>query len=140
MKSFSNENKRRTFSRLWPGYCLFWLCKRNTTHKIPKTSAVYWVAWFVESGVYRTPIKLQKNESGNCSIWNKFYIKDVYLNKYNIKIVNMSCDLQYVAWFFVNSLGIKNGKQLMKRNSRIIANWVLNRVKNKNVTMLHNSK
>jgi hypothetical protein len=25
--------------------------------------------------------KLQENESGNCSIWNKCYIKDVYLNK-----------------------------------------------------------
>ena len=24
------------------------------------------------------PVKLQKNESGNCSIWNQFYIKDVY--------------------------------------------------------------
>jgi hypothetical protein len=44
--------------------------------------------------VHRTAIKLQENESGNCSIWNKFYIKDVYLNKYNIKIVNMSCDLR----------------------------------------------
>ena len=31
----------------------------------------------------------------------------------------------YVAWYFVNSLGIKNGKQLVKRNTRIIANWVL---------------
>jgi hypothetical protein len=28
--------------------------------------------------LYRTAIKLQKNESGKCSIWNKFYIKDVY--------------------------------------------------------------
>ena len=28
--------------------------------------------------LYRTEIKLQKNESGKCSIWNKFYIKDVY--------------------------------------------------------------
>jgi hypothetical protein len=27
-----------------PGYCLFLLCKRNTTHKIPGTSVVYWVA------------------------------------------------------------------------------------------------
>ena len=54
------------------------LVKRNTMHKIPLTSAVYWVALFVESGVYRTAMKLQKNESGNCSIWNKFYIKDVY--------------------------------------------------------------
>ena len=25
--------------------------------------------------LYRTAIKLQKNESGKCSIWNKFYIK-----------------------------------------------------------------
>jgi hypothetical protein len=40
--------------------------------------------------VYRTAIKLQKNESGNGSIWNQFYIKDVYLNKFNIRIVNMS--------------------------------------------------
>ena len=31
----------------------------------------------------------------------------------------------YVAWYFVNSLRIKNGKQLMKRTTRIIANWVL---------------
>jgi hypothetical protein len=31
-------------------------------HNIPGTSAVYWVASFVESGVYRTAIKLQKNE------------------------------------------------------------------------------
>jgi hypothetical protein len=87
------------------------------------TYKMYWVTWFVESGVHRTAIKLQKNETGNCSIWNKFYSKYVYLNKYNIKIVNMSCD--YVAWYFVNSLGIKNGKQLMKQNTRIIANWVL---------------
>jgi len=28
--------------------------------------------------LYWTAIKLQKNESGKCSIWNKFYIKDVY--------------------------------------------------------------
>ena len=61
-------------------------------HKILGTSAVYWVAWFVESGVYRTVIKLQKNESRNCSIWNKFYIKDIYLNKFNIKIVNWLID------------------------------------------------
>jgi hypothetical protein len=133
MKAFSNEIKSRTFSRLW---CLFWLCMRNTTHKIPGTSAVYWVTCFVESGVYRTAIILQKNESGNCSIWNKFYTKDVYLNKFKIKIV--LCPVIYIAWYFVNSLGIKNGKQLMKRNTRIIANWV--KVKNKNVTMLHNSK
>jgi hypothetical protein len=25
--------------------------------------------------LYRTAIKLQKNESGKCSIWNKFYIR-----------------------------------------------------------------
>jgi len=37
---------------------LFWLCKWNTTHKIPGTSAVYWVTWFVKSGMYRTAIKL----------------------------------------------------------------------------------
>ena len=49
---------------------------------------------FVESGMYRTVIKFQKNESGNCNIWNTFYIKDVYLNKFYIKIVNMSCDLR----------------------------------------------
>jgi hypothetical protein len=52
-ESFFKQIKSRTFSRLWPGYCLFWLCKRNTMHKIPGTSAVYWVTWFVESGVYR---------------------------------------------------------------------------------------
>ena len=62
MKAFPNENKSRTINSLWPGYCLFWLCKQNTTHKIPGTRAVYWVAWFVESGMYRTAIKLQKNE------------------------------------------------------------------------------
>jgi hypothetical protein len=28
--------------------------------------------------LYRTAIKLQKNESRNCNIWNKFYIQDVY--------------------------------------------------------------
>jgi hypothetical protein len=61
MQAFSNEIKSRTFSRLWPGFYLFWLNKRNTTHKIPGTSTVYWVAWFV----YRTTIKLQKNESGH---------------------------------------------------------------------------
>ena len=60
------------FSRLWHN-CLFWLNKRNTTHNIAGTSAVYWFAWIVESGVYRTAIKLQKNVSRNCSIWNKFY-------------------------------------------------------------------
>jgi hypothetical protein len=136
MKAFSNEIKSQTFSRLWRLWCLFWLCMRNTTHKIPGTSAVNWVTWFVESGVYRTAIILQKNESGNYSIWNKFYIKDVYLNKFKRKIV--ICPVIYIAWYFVNSLGIKNGKQLMKQNTRIIANWV--KVKNKNVTMLHNSK
>ena len=47
MKAFSNEIKSQTFYSLWPGYCLFWLCKQNTTHKIPGTSAVYWVTWFV---------------------------------------------------------------------------------------------
>ena len=88
-----NEIKSRTFSSLWPGYCLFWLCKRNTMHKIPGTSSVYWDAWFVESGVY------QRNESGKCSIWNKFYIKDVYWNKLNIKIVNMSCDLRCLIFY-----------------------------------------
>jgi len=31
-------------------------------HNIPETSAVYTVVSFVESGVYRTAIKLQKNE------------------------------------------------------------------------------
>jgi hypothetical protein len=31
----------------------------NTMHKILGTSAVYWVAWFVESGMYRTAIKLK---------------------------------------------------------------------------------
>jgi hypothetical protein len=87
MKAFSNEIKSWTFSSLWPGYCLFWLYKRNTTQKIPGTSAVYWVAWFVESGVYRTAIKLHKNESGKCSILNKCYIKDVYWNRFNVKIV-----------------------------------------------------
>jgi len=58
-ESFSNEIKSRTFSLLYPGYCLFWLCKRKTAHKIPGTSAVYWVAWFVESGVYRNAIKAE---------------------------------------------------------------------------------
>jgi hypothetical protein len=62
MKAFSNEIKCQNFSRLWPGYCLFRLNKQNTMHNIPGTSAVYWVASFVESGVYRTAIKLQKNE------------------------------------------------------------------------------
>jgi hypothetical protein len=37
---------------------------------------------------------------------------------------------KYILWFtlldiFVISLGIKNGKQLMKHNAQIIANWVL---------------
>ena len=40
-KIFFNEIKNQTFTRLWPGYCLFWLCKGNTTHTIPGTSAVY---------------------------------------------------------------------------------------------------
>jgi hypothetical protein len=35
----------------------------NTKHKIPGTSAVHWVALFVESGVYRTAIKLQKTKA-----------------------------------------------------------------------------
>jgi hypothetical protein len=30
MKAFSNEIKSWTFSSLWPGYCLFWLYKRNS--------------------------------------------------------------------------------------------------------------
>ena len=123
MKAFSNEIKSRIFSNLWLGYCLFWLCKWNTMHKIPGTNAVYWVTWFVESGMYRTAIKRQKNEKGNCSIWNKFYIKDVYWNKFKIK--KEKCPVIYIASYFVNSLGIKNGKQLMKWNTRIIANWVL---------------
>jgi hypothetical protein len=68
---------------------LTWKCllfnQRNTMHKILGTSAVYRVAWFVENGtgVYWTVIKLQKNESGNCSIWKKFYIEDVYWNTFD---------------------------------------------------------
>ena len=46
------KNEIKTFSRLWPGFYLFWLTKQNTMHKIPGTSTVYWVAWFV----YRTAI------------------------------------------------------------------------------------
>jgi hypothetical protein len=30
------------------------------------------------------------------------------------------CHVIYFAWYFVNSLEIKNGKQLMKRKTRII--------------------
>jgi hypothetical protein len=70
--------------------------------------------------------KRQKDEIGNCIIWNKFHNKDVYWNKYYIKVVNMSCKLHFLfVWYFIDSLGIKNGKQLMKRNTWIIANWVL---------------
>ena len=79
-----------TFSHLWPGYLFVWLCKQNTTCKIPGTSAVFWVAWFI---AYRTAIKLQKHEIGNYSIWNKFYIKDVYWNKFNI------INSKHVPWF-----------------------------------------
>ena len=94
-------------------FLFFLLTERNTTHMIPGTRTVYWVAWFV----YRTAIKLQKNESGNCSIWNKCLFKWI---EYKILIKNGKCHVIYFAWYFVNSLGIKNGKQLMKRNTRII--------------------
>jgi hypothetical protein len=137
MKLFSNEIKMRTFSRLWPGYCLFWLCKWNATHKIPGTSAVYWVTWFVESDVYQTAIKLQKNESGNCSIWNQFYIKDVYWNKFNIKTVNMSCDLR--SFIFCQFIGNKKWKTVDKAEYPNYCQLSY-QDKNKNVTMLHNSK
>jgi hypothetical protein len=60
-----NEIKSRTFSRLCPGYYLFWLSKRNTTHKIPRTSTVYWVAWIAEIVVFGI---------------------NIYLNKFNIKL------------------------------------------------------
>ena len=60
MKAFSNEIKSQTFFTFMT-WLLFVLIK------IPRTSAVYWVAWFVESGVYRNAIKLQKNDSGNCT-------------------------------------------------------------------------
>ena len=50
----------RTFHSLWPGYCLFWLWKRNTMHKIPGTSAVYWVAWFVVPDCDKTSEKPQR--------------------------------------------------------------------------------
>ena len=63
------------------------------------------------------------SEKRNCSIWNKFYINDVYWNQFNIEIV--ICPVIYVGWYFGNSLGIKNSKQLGKRYTRIIANWVL---------------
>ena len=54
IKAFSNEIKSRTFSHLWPGFYLFWLTKRNTTHKIPGTSTVYWVATRRNFGWFRT--------------------------------------------------------------------------------------
>jgi hypothetical protein len=62
--------------------------------------------------VYLNAIKLQKNESRNGSIGNKCYIKNVYLNTFDIKIVNMSFDLQRA--FFTLRLepifGPKNAK------------------------------
>ena len=63
IKAFSNEIKSLTFSRLWPGFYLFWLTKRNTTDKIPGTSTVYWVAWFVYD--------FRKTKAEICSIWNR---------------------------------------------------------------------
>ena len=74
-----------TFSSLWPGYCLFWLYKRNATHKIPGTSTVYWVAWFVEvvcTGLWEN---FRKTKAEIVVFGIIFYIKDVYLNKFNIK-------------------------------------------------------
>ena len=50
----------------------------------------------------------------------KFYIKDVYSNKFNIK--NSKYALEFTL---LDILGIKNERQLMKRNMRIIVNWVL---------------
>ena len=47
----------------------------------------------------------------------------------------MSCDLRCLI--FVNSLGIKNGKQLMKRKYMNYCQLSF-KVKNKNVTMLKN--
>jgi len=70
---------------------LFWLCKWNTTHKIPGTSAVYWVAWFVKSGMYQTAIKRKR--------------KDVYWYKFNIKIVNMSCVLTLLDILSIHYIG-----------------------------------
>jgi hypothetical protein len=46
MKAFSNEIKSRTLIFKFLTWLLFvLLCKRNNTHKIPGTSAVYWVAF-----------------------------------------------------------------------------------------------
>ena len=52
-----------TCSRLWSGFYLCWLTKQNTTHKIPGTSTVYWVAWFVYD--------FRKTKAEICSIWNR---------------------------------------------------------------------
>ena len=87
--------------------------------------------------LYRTAIKLQKNDSGKCSIWNKFYIKEVYWNKFNLKIVNMSCDLRCLIFCqFIWELKTENIWW-----SRCANYFQLSfKVKNKNVMMLHNSK
>ena len=117
-----------TFSHLWPGYLFVWLCKQNTTCKIPGTSAVFWVAWFI---AYRTAIKLQKHEIGNYSIWNKFYIKDVYWNK----------NSKYVLWFtLLDILSIQWELKTVDEAEYMNYCQLRFKVKNENVTMLHNSK
>jgi hypothetical protein len=46
----------------------------------------------------------------------------------------------YVAWYIVNSLGIKNGKQLIDEVEYANYCQLSFKVKNKNVTMLHKFK
>ena len=72
VKSFSNEIKSQTFFKCITCLLFVLIMQAKYNAQDTGTSTVYWVAWFVESGMYWTAIKLQKNESGNCSIWNKF--------------------------------------------------------------------
>jgi hypothetical protein len=118
MKAFSNVIKSWTFFTF-----MTWLLLKQTSEMLRTRyrEPVQYIGSL--DWKWRVPDcdKTSENDSGNCSIWNKFYIKDVYLNK----------NSKYVLWFTLLDilsihLGIKNGKQLMfKWNRRIIANWVL---------------
>ena len=72
IKAFSNEIKSQTFSCLWPGFYLFWLTKRNTTHKIP--------------GMGRLICLLDCDKTSEKRKWKSVVFGiNIYLNKFNIK-------------------------------------------------------
>jgi hypothetical protein len=62
IKAFSNEIKSRTFSRVWPGFYLFWLIKRNTVHNLNITNTnCLWFSYIFQPKInpkkYRAPLQ-----------------------------------------------------------------------------------